>query len=389
MNVRELSEKYKKELIALRREFHQNPEVSWKEIRTSKRVEEELKKIGIDVQRVADTGIIGTIKGKEKSNKIVALRADMDGLPIQEANTDVPYKSKKKGVMHACGHDSHTAMLLIAAKILWELKDQLNGTVKLIFQPAEELMQGAKRMLDEGVLEGVNAILAIHIWSQLATGKVSLEPGPRLAAGDRFKIIIKGKGSHGAIPQMGIDAIVATSAIVMNLQTIVSRKMDPLEPVVVSLGKINGGFNYNVICNEVVIEGTTRSFNPDIQKKLPLLIKRIIDKTASAFNAQAELEYTEGALPCINDPLLSEVAKESITKLYGDGVISHFEKIMVTEDFAYFSQKVPGIIALLGGGNKDKNNNYPHHHEKFNIDEEALSVGVSLYAQFALDYLNI
>jgi len=387
MNVRELSEKYKKELIALRREFHQNPELSWKEIRTSKRVEEELKKIGIDVQRVVDTGIVGTIKGK-KGNKVVALRADMDALPIQEANNDIPYKSKNDGVMHACGHDSHTAMLLIAAKVLWELRDQIRGIVKLIFQPAEELIQGAKKMLDEGVLEGVHAILGIHIWSQLPTGKVSLEPGPRFAAGDRFKITVKGKGSHGAIPHLGIDAIVAASAIVMNLQTIVSREIDPLEPAVVSLGKINGGFNFNVICNKVVIEGTTRSFNADIQKNFLLLIQRIIYKTAAAFNAQAELDYTAGALPCINDPVVSEVAIESITKLYGDGVIGHFEKTMGTEDFAYFSQKVPGIIAFLGGGNKDKNSTYPHHNEKFNIDEEALPIGVSLYAQFALDFLN-
>jgi len=389
MNVKELSQKYKSELISLRREFHQNPEISWKEIRTSKRVEEELQKIGIKVQRIANTGIIGTIIGKEKSNKIVALRADMDALPIQEHNNNLSYKSKNKGVMHACGHDGHTAMLLIAAKILWELQDQINGTVKLIFQPAEEIMQGAKKMLEEGILDRVNAILAIHVWSQLATGEVSLESGPRLAAGDRFKIIVKGKGSHGAIPHLGVDAIVAASAIVMNLQTIVSREMDPLEPVVISLGKINGGFNFNVICSEVVFEGTTRSFNSDIQKKLPVIIKRIVDKTASAFNAKIVLDYIPGALPCINDPSLSEIAKGSIASLYGDKVVSQFEKTMVTEDFSYYIQRVPGVIALLGCGNKEKHSDYPHHHEKFNIDEDALPIGVSLYAQFALDYLNI
>ena len=388
MNVRELSEKYRKELIALRREFHQNPELSWKEVRTSRRVEEELKKIGIEVQRVADTGIVGTIKGKE-GIKVVALRADMDALPIQEANDGIPYKSKNDGVMHACGHDSHIAMLLIASKILWGLKDQFKGTVKLIFQPAEELIQGAKKMLDEGILEGINTILGIHIWSQLPTGKVSLESGPRFAAGDRFKITVKGIGSHGAIPHLGIDSIVTAAAIVMNLQTIVSREIDPLEPVVVSLGKINGGVSFNVICDNVVIEGTTRSFNVDIQKNFPLVIKRIIDKTASTFNAQAELEYIAGALPCINDPVISEVAKESISKLYGDGVIGHLKKTMGTEDFAYFIQKVPGIIVFLGGGNKSKNCNYPHHHEKFDIDEDALPVGVSLYVQFALDYLDM
>ncbi len=264
MNVRELSEKYKKEIIALRREFHQNPEISWKEIRTSRRIEEELKKIGIKVQKVANTGIVGTIKGKE-NGKVVALRADMDALPIQEANDDISYKSKNKGVMHACGHDSHISMLLIAAKILWELKDQLNGTVKLIFQPAEEIVEGAKKMLDEGVLDGVDAILGIHIWSQFPVGKVSLETGPRFAAGDRFKITVKGKGSHGAVPHLGIDAIVAASAIVMNLQTIVSREINPLEPAVVTLGKINGDSILVSFVMRVILEGTTRSFNPDIQ----------------------------------------------------------------------------------------------------------------------------
>lgn len=379
MNVRELSEKYKEELIALRREFHKNPELGWEEIRTGKRVEEELKKIGIGVERVAKTGIVGTLKGRE-GGKVVALRADMDALPIEEANNDIPYKSKNKGVMHACGHDGHTAMLLIAAKVLWELRDQIKGTVKFIFQPAEEPIQGGKMMLDEGVMEGVDAILGIHIWSQLPTGKVSLEPGPRFAAGDRFKITVKGKGSHGAVPHLGVDAIVVASAIVMNLQTIVSREIDPLEPVVVSIGTVNGGFNFNVICNEVVLEGTTRSFNQDIQNRFPDRIRRIVDNVASSFNAKAEVDYTIGSLSCINHPAISQIAKAGITKLYGEDVVINFEKIMGGEDFAYLIQTVPGIIVFLGGGNKAKNTTYPHHHEKFNIDEDALPVGTSLYA---------
>lgn len=388
MNVRELSEKYKNELISYRREFHQNPEISWQEIRTSKRIEEELIKMGITTERIANTGIVGTITGKVNSKKVVALRADIDALPIQEANESITYKSKKKGIMHACGHDSHIAMLLIAAKILQESKDQLNGIVKLIFQPAEEIVEGAKKMLDEGVLNGVNAILGIHIWSQFPAGKVSLEAGPRLAAGDRFRITVKGKGSHGAVPHLGVDAIVAASAIVMNLQTIVSREINPLEPAVVSLGKINGGFNFNVICNKVVIEGTTRSFNPDIQENFPSIIKRIIKKTASTFNATAELDYTIGSPACINDPNISQIASDSITKLYGNNVICSLEKTTATEDFSYFNCIVPGIMAFLGGGNKDKNCTYPQHHEKFDIDEDALPIGSSLYAQFALDFLN-
>jgi len=387
MNVRELSEKYKEELIALRREFHQNPELSWQEIRTGNRVEEELKKIGIEVKRMAKTGVIGILKGKE-DGQVVALRADMDALPIQEDNDDIPYKSKNAGVMHACGHDTHTAMLLIAAKVLWELRDQIKGTVKFIFQPAEETIQGAKKMLEEGVMEGVDAILGIHIWSQIPAGKVSLEPGPRFAAGDRFKITVKGLGSHGAVPHLGVDAIVAASAIVTNLQSIVSREIDPLEPAVVSIGTINGGFNFNVICNKIVIEGTTRSFNQEIQTRYPAMIKRIVENTASSFKAKAELEYTIGSLSCINDTATSQIANASITKLYGDNTVAKFDKTLGGEDFAYFNQKVPGVMALLGGGNKEKNAAYPHHHEKFNIDEDALPIGVSLYAQFALDFLN-
>jgi len=387
MNVRELSEKYKEELIALRREFHQNPELSWQEIRTGNRVEEELKKIGIEVKRMAKTGVIGILKGKE-DGRVVVLRADMDALPIQEDSDDIPYKSKNAGVMHACGHDTHTAMLLIAAKVLWELRDQIKGTVKFIFQPAEETIQGAKKMLEEGVMEGVDAILGIHIWSLLPVGKVSLEPGPRFAAGDRFKITVKGLGSHGAAPHLGVDAIVAASAIVTNLQSIVSREIDPLEPAVVSIGTINGGFNFNVICNKIVIEGTTRSFNQEIQTRYPSMIKRIAENTASSFKAKAETEYTIGSLSCINDTIISQIANASITKLYGDNVVTNFDKILGGEDFAYFNQEIPGIMALLGGGNKAKNADYPHHHEKFNIDEDALPMGVSLYAQFALDFLN-
>jgi len=387
LNVRELSEKYKDEIIALRREFHENPELSWKEIRTGNRVEEELKKMGIEVERMAKTGVVGILKGRE-DGKVVALRADMDALPVEEANHDLPYKSKNTGVMHACGHDSHTAMLLVAAKVLSELKDQIKGTVKFIFQPAEETIQGAKAMLEEGVMNGVDAILGIHVWSQLSTGKVSVQSGPRFAAGDRFKITVKGKGSHGAAPHHGVDAIVAASAIVSNLQSIVSREIDPLEPAVVSLGTIKGGFNFNVICNEVVLEGTTRSFNQDIQTRYPSMIRRIIDETAASFKATAELEYIVGSLSCINDPEISRIAQHSITKLYGEEVIAHFEKIMGGEDFAYLNQDVPGIIAFLGGGNEVKNTTYPHHHEKFNIDEDALPVGTSLYAQFALDFLN-
>ena len=387
MNVRELSEKFQDEIVVLRREFHQNPELSWQEFKTAARIEQELNKIGIDdIKRIAGTGVVGSIKG-EKGSKVVALRADIDALPIQEEG-DVPYRSQNDGVMHACGHDAHIAMLLGAAKVLWELREQFEGTVRLIFQPAEEIVQGAKKMLEEGVLEGVDSVLAIHIWSELLSGKVSLEEGPRFAAGDRFRITIKGKGSHGAMPHMGIDAIVAASAIVMSLQSIVSREIDPQEAAVISIGKIQGGENYNVISDRVVVEGTARSFNVQVQKKFPLFLERIAKNTASSFNAQAELEYMEGALPSINDAVISEIAKNSITKLYGNSTIVPHNKTTATEDFAFFLNKVPGVIAFLGTYNKAKDIVYAHHNNKFNIDDDVLPIGTSLYAQFAIDFLN-
>ena len=200
MNVRELSEKFQNEIVALRREFHQNPELSWQEFKTATRIEQELNKIGIDdTKRIAGTGVIGSIKGR-KGSQAVALRADIDALPIQEGS-DVSYRSKNDGVMHACGHDAHISMLLGAAKVLWELREQFKGTIKLIFQPAEELAQGAKKMLEEGILEGIDSVFAIHIWSELLSGKISLEEGPLFVAGDIFRIIVKGKVSHGAIPR--------------------------------------------------------------------------------------------------------------------------------------------------------------------------------------------
>ncbi len=386
MNVRELSERYKGEIINLRRELHQNPELSWKEFNTAKMVERELHKLGVNSERIAGTGVTALIKGREDGN-VVALRADIDALPIQEEN-DVSYRSQNAGIMHACGHDGHTAMLLGAAKVLKELSDSFRGTVKLIFQPAEETVDGAKKMLEEGVLDGVDSVLAIHIWPEIPAGKISLEAGPRFAAGDRFRIIVKGKGSHGAIPHNGIDAIVTSSAIIMNLQTIVSREIDPKEAAIISIGRIQGDGAFNVICDKVIIEGTTRSFNNKIQEKFPLLMERVAKNTASSFNAEIDFEYIKGALPCINDPEISGIARKGITKLYGEDIVVSFDKTTATEDFSYFLNKVPGIIAFLGTTNKEKGIIYPLHNKQYNIDEDILSVGVSLYAQFAIDFLN-
>ena len=386
MKVRKLAEKYKEQVIDWRREFHENPELSWEEIRTAERVREELVNMNIEVKRVAKTGVLGILKG-DKPGKTVALRADMDALPIKEAN-DISYKSKNEGVMHACGHDGHTAMLLGAAKILSLMKDEIEGTIIFIFQPAEEMGQGAAKMIEEGALEGVDAILGIHLWADLASGKVSLEPGPRMASTDRFKIAIRGKGGHGSMPHQGVDAIVAASAVVMNLQSIVSREINPLEPVVVSIGKFNGGERYNIISEEVLMEGTTRCFNSQVRDKFPTIIKRMVEETTNAYRAKGELEYIFGHPSVINDPRISQIASRAVTDNFGEESVVKIEKVTGGEDFSFYLQKVPGVMAFVGARNESKGAMFPHHHKKFNIDEDALVVGTTLYSQFALDFLG-
>jgi len=384
MKVKELAKKYEDQVIAWRREFHENPELSWEEVRTGNKICEELTRMNIGFKRIAKTGVLGILKG-DKPGKIVALRADMDALPIKEAN-DVPYKSKNEGVMHACGHDGHTAMLLGAAKILSLIKNEVEGTVIFIFQPAEEMGQGASKMIEAGVMRGVDAILGIHHWADLTSGKVSLEPGPRMASTDRFKITIRGKGGHGSMPHQGVDAIVAASAVVMNLQSIVSREISPLEPAVVTIGKFNGGERYNIISEEALMEGTTRCFNPKLRDKFPTIMERMIKETAKAYRAKGELNYIFGHPSVINDPQISQIATRAVINNFGEGSVIKLEKITGGEDFAFYAQEVPGVMALLGARNKSKGAMYPHHHKNFNIDEDALTIGTTLYCQFALDF---
>lgn len=386
MKIRKLVEKYEDQIITWRREFHENPELSGEEIRTSERVCEELKKINIEVKRIGKTGILGILEGN-KPGKTVALRADMDALPVQEAN-NIPYKSKSKGIMHACGHDGHTAMLLGAAKLLSQMRDKIKGRVKFIFQPAEENTQGASMMIKGGAIEGVDAILGIHLWADLAVGKVSVEAGPRMAASDRFKITIRGKGGHGAMPHQGVDVIVAASAVVMNLQSIVSREIGPLEPAVVTIGKFHGGERFNIMSEEVLMEGTTRCFNLQVRDKFPIMIERIIKETAKAYRAKGELEFILGPPPVINNFQISQIASQAVTKNFGEESVVKFEKVTAGEDFAFFAQEVPSVFAFVGVRNEKKGANYPHHHRKFNIDEDALVIGTSLYSQFVLDFLG-
>ena len=385
--IKNLAQKYKDYSVSLRREFHRYPEPSMEEKRTSKRVIEELEKIGLEGKRIAGTGVVCYIEGIGKG-KTIALRADMDALELQEENEEIEYKSKKEGLMHGCGHDGHTAGLLSAAKIFNEMKDKFAGTIKLIFQPGEEIAAGAKKMVEEGVLDDVDAVFGIHLWNELELGKISVEAGPRMAAVNSFKITVTGKGGHGANPHQGIDPIVAGSAIVLDLQSIVSRELNPLNSAVLSVDIFKSGTRFNVLPEEAHLEGTTRCFSKEVNDNFPEIIRRIAKETAASYRAEADLEYDKLTLPLINDPYMAEIGKKSIKNLFGEESLTHLEKTTGGEDFSFFANKVPAAFAFVGSKNEDKLDYYPHHNSRFNIDEDSLEIASALYVQFALNFLK-
>lgn len=386
MNIKELAQKYSQYTIDMRREFHKHPELSMHEKRTSGRIKEELDKIGVPYVSMGGTGVLAVIKGKD-DGKTIALRADIDALEVTE-KTDVPYKSENEGVMHACGHDCHTAMLLGAAYVLNEMKDELKGTVKLIFQPGEEVAKGAKAMIAGGALEGVDEVFGMHVMSDSPTGKIAVGSGPRMASADMFRIKVKGKGGHGSLPNLGIDAIVAASSIVMNLQTVISREMSPMEPVVLTVGKFISGTRFNVISDEAVLEGTTRCFSYKVREMLPEAMERVVKSTAASYRAEADFEYIYLTAPVINNEISTERVKKSIEKIMSKDAVIEMNKMPGGEDFSEYLEKVPGTFVIVGTASEEKDTCYSNHHSKFNVDEDMLEHGVAIYAQYALDFLN-
>lgn len=382
-NIEMLGKKYSDYMVEMRRYFHENPEPSSEEYNTSAKIKSELDKMGIPYISIAGTGVIGTITGV-KPGKTVALRADMDALQVNEC-TGLPFASKKEGLMHACGHDGHIASLLGAAKILNEIKDEICGTVKLFFQPAEETARGAKKMIEEGALEGVDGVFGIHLWADIELGKISVEAGPRMASTDLFRIKVTGKGGHGSLPHQGVDAVVVGSAIVMNLQSIVSREISPLEPAVVSVGQIKSGSRFNVIAPDAFMDGTTRAFSAEVRGKFHSMIDRIAKNTAEAYRATAVTEYEYLVPVTINDERCSAIAEEAVRETFGEEALTKFPKITGSEDFSYFSNEREGVLCFVGTGTE---NYYPHHHPKFAVDERALPIAASMYAAYAVNYLK-
>ncbi|MBC8216035.1 MAG: amidohydrolase [Candidatus Marinimicrobia bacterium] len=379
--------KIEKEIIETRRDIHKHPELGFQEHRTGKLVADRLISYGIDVQTgVGKTGVVGILRGRE-SGPTIALRADMDALPMQETGNP-SYKSVNDGVMHACGHDGHVAMLLGAARLLAEKKDIIRGTVKFIFQPSEEGDGGARYMIADGCLEGVDEIYGMHLWNDMYCGELGGQPGPIMAAADGFKIDIHGVGGHGAAPQGTVDAVLVGAQLVNALQTIVSRNTDPLESTVVTVGKFEAGSNFNIISAEAHLEGTARSYTEENRAMIKQRMQEIIQGIETASGAKIDFEYIDGYPPTINHKSVFEKMVQSAVKITGKHSLSGC-KSMGGEDFSFYLQKVPGSFLFVGSLPEDSERmSIPHHCSHFNIDERALLVGTSIFIQLVEDQLT-
>lgn len=373
-------------LIKLRRHFHAHPEVSLKEFETCKTIEEELDKMGIPHKRVGETGVYAWIDGEKGTGNIIALRADMDALAMLDLK-DAPYRSQNEGVCHACGHDAHTATLLTAAKILNKKKQEFAGQIRLFFQPGEEIGQGARLFVKEGLLNGVNRVFGAHVSSSIDSGKISLTKGPQNASCDYFKIKITGKGAHVSKPHLGIDAVYIAAQIVVNLQSIVARSTNPLDTVVVGVGVIKAGTQYNIVAEHAEIEGTTRSFTPEIRTFMNNRVTEIAKQTAAMYGAEAEVEFLDFAAPLSNDGQATEEVTQVVKALAGeeDAIISDNEKALGADDFADYLAVTKGMYAFVGTRNTEKpGTEAAHHHGLFDIDEDALLLSCNVYVDYAL-----
>ena len=377
-------------VIADRRHLHQHPELGFQEVETSRFVAERLRALGVDDIRtgIAQTGVTGLIRGGQGPGKTVLLRADMDALPIQEENA-VDYRSQHDGVMHACGHDAHTAMLLGVGRLLLERRDAFAGTIKLLFQPAEEGGGGAKVMIDEGVLEDpkVDAAFGQHVAQEVPLGLIELRPGPAMASSDSFTVVIQGKGGHGARPQATIDPIAVGAQIVVALQTIVSRELDPTQEGVVTVGAFRAGEAHNVIPDTAELRGTVRSFTPENRRLLAERIEAMVRGIAAAMRAEVDFRYRFGYPPTVNEPAMTELVRGVATEVVGPERVIDGPLHMGAEDFSYFLERVPGCCWFVGSRNEEKGLVWGPHHPRFDIDEQALAVGIETMVGTTLRYL--
>nr|WP_239549212.1 M20 family metallopeptidase [Scopulibacillus daqui] len=385
-----MAEGIEKQIVQFRRHFHQYPELSFSEYKTAAFISNLLEDYGIEVQRnVAGTGVIGLIKG-HLPGKTIALRADMDALPIDEA-TNLDFASCHPGIMHACGHDLHMAVLLGSAILLSQCKHKIKGNVKLIFQPGEEKLTGAKEVIEAGVLENprVDAIIALHCWPELPAGMIGIRRGPITAAADFLEITIKGNTGHAAHPHQCVDPIVIAGHVVSALQTIVAREISPSEPAVVTIGKINGGTASNVIPEGVTLSGMVRTVNAELQKRMPEMIERIVCKTAESMRGDAELAYTSATPPLISDDRMVDLIDRVVRDILGEDRLVYLENPSLgSEDFSIYTEKIPGVLFRLGTHNEKRESKAALHNASVIFDEKALTIGTAVMSESAVRYLE-
>ncbi len=392
MSILEAAKRTEDKIIAWRRQVHANPELGLDTPETEALVAGELRSMGLEVTTgLAEHGVVGLLRGGGRKARTFAIRADMDALPVTE-DTGLPFASKIPGRMHACGHDSHVAMLLGAAQILSGMKDEVPGNVKFIFQPGEEGAGGARIMIEQGVLESpkVDAIIGGHVGTlwDVTAGQIGIKAGPLMAASDHFTIIVRGKGGHGAAPHLSVDPIVIASHIVIALQTILSRDIKPVSPAVVTVGAIKAGTAFNIIPNECAVHGTVRYLDEESAALIPLRMREIAEGIAKAMKGSASVDYRRGYPPTVNDPAMTDLVKDVASKIVGEKNVVIVDPTMGAEDMSYFLQRVPGAYFCIGTGNPKKGTDYPNHHPKFDVDEDVLHLGSALFAQAAIDYLS-
>lgn len=373
-------------IINFRRDLHENPELSGQEFKTQEKIIKELDKMGIPYKKAGNTSIIASLKGG-KSGKTIALRGDIDALPIKE-ETDVEFKSKNPEVMHACGHDAHASMLLGAAKILSEMKEEIHGEVRFFFQEGEETFSGAKKIIEAGGMDGVDACFAMHGMPELETGYLNIEPGYRMAGCDTIYVKFEGVSGHGSVPHLAKDTIHPACTFVTDLQGIITKNINAQDPIVLSVGKFVGGTKANIVAKYTEIDISMRYFSPQVRKIAHDAIKRHAKAIADAYELKVDVRIDESALSLYNDDELAALAGKSAAKVLGEGKNISLPKYMGSEDMPYYFQHAKGVYAFMGYKNKEKEAIYFPHHEKFKIDEDYMKYGTALHVQFALDFLN-
>lgn len=380
------------DLIAMRRDLHEHPELAFEEVRTSGIVAQRLHALGLEVQTgIAKTGVVGLLRGgiAGPEAKTLAIRADMDALPIHEMN-DVEYRSQIDGKMHACGHDGHTSILLTVADILSKRRAELAGNVKFVFQPAEEKIGGAEPMVQQGAMNQVDGIIGLHLISNYTVGRVGVRSGPVFAGAHRFVLTVKGKGGHAAMPDSAVDPIVISASVIQVLQTLISRETSPFSPAVITIATIHAGTAFNIIPEEVVLQGTMRAFTKEHQDYLLRRISEVTNGIATAMGGSCEVELFDGLPPCTNDPAMTELVRKAASEVVGADYVDGGEEVMTTgsDDMAIFLNTVPGCYFIVGAHNEAKEARYPHHHPRFNIDEDALPIGVEVLTRATLEFLQ-